>query len=101
MPPDDQLTEFLYAADAAEAWWLALTAPQPEHTVFHLTAERCAVGEITRAMRRLLPDAEISVADAPAAPGPLLSNRRIVEELGFRPAYTVETGVEEYLRQVA
>jgi UDP-glucose 4-epimerase len=100
MPPDDQLTEFLYAADAAEAWWLALTAPRPEHAVFHLTAGRCAVGEITSAMRRLLPDAEISVAEAPAAPGPLLNNRRIVEELGFRPAYTVETGVEEYLRQV-
>jgi nucleoside-diphosphate-sugar epimerase len=100
MPPDDQLTEFLYAEDAAEAWWLALTAPRPEHSVFHLTAGRCAVGDITRAMRRLLPEAEISVADTPAMPGPLMSNRRIVEELGFQPAYTVETGVEEYLRRL-
>lgn len=100
MPPDDQLTEFLYATDAAEAWCLALAAPAPEHAVFNLTAGRCAVGDITRELRRLLPDAQISVADAPAAPGPLMSNNRLVQELGFRPAYTPETGLAEYLRQV-
>ncbi len=100
MPPDAQITEFLYAADAAEAWWLALTAPPPPHAVFNLTAGRYPVGELTAAMRRLLPQADISVATEPFLPGPLLSNRRLVEELGFRPTYTLEAGLEEYLLQV-
>lgn len=100
MPPDDQRTEFLYAADAAEAWWLALTQPTPEHAVFNLTSGRCTVGDITRELRRLLPDAQVAVADTPAAEGPLMSNSRLVDELGFRPAYTVQTGLQDYLRQV-
>jgi nucleoside-diphosphate-sugar epimerase len=100
MPPDGQLTEFLYATDAAEAWWLALTAPRPEHAVFNLSAGRCAVGDITSHMRRLLPEAQISVSDAPVARGPLMSNARLMQELGFQPGYTVESGLEDYLRRV-
>jgi UDP-glucose 4-epimerase len=100
MPPDGQLTEFLYARDAAEAWWLALSVPLPKDAVFNVTAGRCAVGDLTAQMRRLLPDAQITVADAPAAAGPLMSNARLTQELGFQPAYTLETGLEEYLREV-
>src|SRR5207249_1508030 len=34
-PPDDQVSDFLYAADTALAFWLALTRPRPPHSVFH------------------------------------------------------------------
>ena len=103
MPPDSQVTEFLYAADAAEAWWLALTVPPPEHAVFNLTAGRYPVGALTAAMRRLLPEAAISVSSEPSLPGPQMtqmSNKRLVGELGFEPAYTLEAGLEAYLREV-
>jgi nucleoside-diphosphate-sugar epimerase len=97
MPPDEQLTEFLYADDAAEAWCLALTAPTPEHAVFNLSAGRCRVGEITAAMRAALPEADIAVADIPTTQGPLLQRDRIADELGFRPAYDVESAVTDYV----
>jgi UDP-glucose 4-epimerase len=100
MPPDDQLTEYCYAADVAEAFWCGLTAPRPLHEVFSLTAERRRVGDLTKKMRELLPDAEISVADTVKFPGPLLSNKRLVDELGFVPRYTLETGLEAYIEDV-
>ena len=101
MPPDDQPTEFLYARDAAEAWWCAMTAPRPQHTVFSLTSERRTAGDLTRALRQLLPDAQIDVSTTPVFPGPLMSNSRLVQELGFEPHYTLEAGVAAYLEDVA
>jgi nucleoside-diphosphate-sugar epimerase len=100
MPPDDQLTEFCYAVDMAEAFWCALTAARPQHEVFSLTSERRRVGDITKRMRELLPNAEINVAADPIFPGPLFSNRRLVDELGFQPRYTVESGIKAYIDDV-
>ncbi len=100
MPPDDQPTEFLYAADAAEAFWLALTVVRPDHSVFNLTAGRRPVGDLTRHLRRLLPDARIDVAVAPVPSNPLLRSDRIRQELGFEPRFDLERAVEAYLEQV-
>jgi UDP-glucose 4-epimerase len=100
MPPGDQLTEFVYAADVALAWWLALTSDRPQHDVFNLSGGRCRVGEITEQLRALLPDARISVADVPLEAGPLLNTERIARELGFAPRYTVARGVTAYVDAV-
>jgi nucleoside-diphosphate-sugar epimerase len=100
MPPDDQMVDVLYAADNAEAWWCALTAPKPEHAVFNVSAGHQPVGDMTRRMRELLPDADIRVSEEPLMAGPVMNNRRLVDELGFRPSYTIERAVEAYLDDV-
>jgi UDP-glucose 4-epimerase len=100
MPPDHQLTEFLYAPDAAHAWWLALTVDRPTHSVFNLSAGRHPVGELTERMRSILPDAPISVSGAPLQPGPLICTERLVGELGFIPRYTLANGVDAYVKAV-
>jgi UDP-glucose 4-epimerase len=100
MPPDDQPLDVLYAADAAVAWWSALTGPMPAHTIFNLRGERRRVGDLTAHMRRLLPDAQIAVSDTPVPFAALVDNTRVVTELGFRPRYTLETGLEDYLARV-
>jgi UDP-glucose 4-epimerase len=102
MPPDGKPFDFLYAPDTALAFWLALTRPRPAHDVFNLRAHQRPWGDVTRAVRRLLPDAEITVADDD--PGELrlalMDNRRLVEELGFAPRWTLEAGLEDYVRRV-
>lgn len=100
LPPDEQLTEFVYAADVAHAWWLALTVDRPAHSVFNLTAARHRVGELTRLLREEVPDAEISVAETPLQPGPLLNNERLIAELGFTPSYTLASGLAAYVEAV-
>jgi nucleoside-diphosphate-sugar epimerase len=97
MPPDDQLTEFVYAPDVAHAWWLALSADRPRHDVFNLSGGRYRVGEITERLRALLPDAQIAVSSGPLEAGPLLDADRISRELGFAPRYTLEQGLEAYV----
>ncbi len=54
MPPDEQETDWIYAADAAEAWHCALTAESPEHRIFNMCAERRRIGDVTAHLRRTL-----------------------------------------------
>ena len=101
MPADDTPTDWIYAADAAEVWYLALTFPDPAHRVFNMRSERRLMGELTAHVRDLLPDAQITVSKEPMKdPLQLMSNRRIIEDLGFRAKYTMETGMVEYLSMV-
>ena len=46
MPADDTPTDWIYAADAAEVWYLALTFPDPAHRVFNMRSERRLMGEV-------------------------------------------------------
>ena len=101
MPHDDLLTDWIYAADAAEAWYCALTVKDPAHRVFNLRSERRRVGELTAYLRVLLPDAQITASQEPVNfQIQLMSNKRLVEELGFRARYTMETGMVDYLNRV-
>ena len=100
MPPGGQLADWCYAADAAEAWWLALTAADPPHRVYNLRAEQRPVGDYTAELRRLLPDARIEVGEDPVHVGQLMDNARIREELGFEPRYTIETGLADYIERI-
>ena len=100
MPPGDQPADWCYAADAAEAWWLVLTAADPPHRAYNLRAEQRPIGDYTAELRRLLPDARIEVGEAPVHVGQLMDNTRIREELGFEPRYTIETGLADYIERI-
>ena len=100
MPPDGQVSDFLYAADTAQAFWLALTRPRPEHAVFNLRAEQRPVGDFTRLLRGHFPNAEIAVADGSTGGLQLMDNTRLVRELGFEPGYTLETGLADYVERI-
>ena len=95
LPPDDQYLDWMYAADAAQAWYLALTVEHPPHRIFNMTSEARPTGEITAYLRRLLPEAQITVSKEPLPTMPLISNQRLRQELGFAPRYTVEEGLRE------
>lgn len=100
MPPDDQLCDFVHARDAAEAFWCALDAPAPAHHIYNLRAEQRPAGDITAAIRRLIPEAELEVSPTPLWQLQLMDNTRLVTELGFVPRYTVQTAVQQYINEV-
>ena len=97
MPPDDLVTDWMYAADAAEAWYLALMVRDPAHRVFNMCSERRRFGDASAHMRRLLPDAQISVSTEPVPLFPLMDNTRLRTELGFGPRYSLEEGLAHYV----
>lgn len=100
MPPDEVPVDWLYAADAAEAWHQALVVQNPKHRVFNLRSERRQMGEMTGVLRDLLPEAEITVGTEIPRSLYLMNNQRLVEDLGFQAQWTMETGMADYLNRV-
>ena len=65
-----------------------------------MASEHRAVGDVTKVVRALLPDADITVSKEPADVLYLVSAQRLRSELGFKPRYTIEEGMVEYLNAV-
>src|ERR1700712_1036350 len=59
MPNDEVTADFTYAGDAAQAAWLALTAPNLPHQLYNVCSAHGPVGEFRRAMQDLYPDREV------------------------------------------
>ena len=100
MPPDAQIDDFLHAADTGQACWLAASAPMPDHAVFNVGNEHRPIGDYTRILRDLLPDADVTVSDQVRTSLTLLDSTRIRKQLGFAPQYTLEAGLAEYVGEV-
>jgi nucleoside-diphosphate-sugar epimerase len=99
MPPDDEIDDFIHASDSAQAFWLAASVEKPKSFIYNVSGEHRPIGDYTRIMRDLLPEARISVAPQGRNPT-LLDSTRIRQELGFAPKLPLERGLPEYVNDV-
>jgi UDP-glucose 4-epimerase len=100
MPSDESESDWIYAADAAEAWWRAMVAPTPPRLVYNLAAERRRMADVTAHLRKLLPEAPIGVSDKPVPKIAKMNCDNLRKDLDFKPRYTMETGLTEYINDV-
>jgi UDP-glucose 4-epimerase len=102
LPRDDALVDWTYAADSAQAAWLALTTEHLPHHLYNVCAERRPIGDFARALRRLLPDADIRTdpTEQPGHSHPSMDNSRLVNDLSFQPKYLLEAGLDDYVNRV-
>jgi nucleoside-diphosphate-sugar epimerase len=102
MPRDDTLADWTYAADAAQAAWLALTTERPAYDLYNVSGDRRPVGLFTAALRKVLPAADIRVdeGETPGNPHLPMASRRLVEDLGFHPKYDLRHGIEDYVARI-
>ncbi|MFT4026491.1 MAG: NAD(P)-dependent oxidoreductase [Novosphingobium sp.] len=102
MPGNDAMADWTYAADAAKAAWLALTAAELPHRLYNVGAERAPIGEFTQALRKLLPQAEISVSasELPGNAHKPMDSSRLRRDLGYTPDYSLEDGIADYLDRI-
>lgn len=99
MPPGDEIDDFIHAHDSAQAFWLAAMAEKPKSFVYNVSGEHRPIGDYTRILRDLLPQAQIS--EAPQGRNPtLLDNTRIRDELGFSQRLPLEAGLPAYVNEV-
>ncbi len=99
MPPGGEMDDFIHAADSAQAFWLALSADKPKSWVYNVAGEHRPIGDYTRIMRDLMPEASIAEGPQPRNPT-LLDSTRIREELGFVPKLPLELGLPAYVNEV-
>jgi nucleoside-diphosphate-sugar epimerase len=100
MPPDEQVSDWMYVLDAAEVFRRAYYAKNLTHRVFNMSGMCRKTGELTAYLRDILPQAKISVSDKPFVMTTLVKTDRLQQELDFTPKYTVEEGILAYLNDV-
>ncbi len=100
MPPDDTESDWIYAADAADVWYRAMTTPNPSRRVYNMAAERRRMADITDHLRKLLPEAQITISERRVITTPNMNCNNLKKDLGFQPRYTMESGMTDYLNMV-
>ena len=102
MPRADALADWTYGGDAAKAAWLALTAPQLPHRLYNVGAQRAPVGEFTGALRKLLPQADITVSETemPGNAHKPMDSSRLRRNLGYTPDFSLEAGLADYIDRI-
>ena len=58
------------------------------------------MADVTAHLRKLLPHARITVSTKPVWTTPQMNFENLRKELGFKPRYTMETGLVHYLNMV-
>jgi len=102
----DWKADHTYVRDLAEGIFQAYTVRPLRHRVFNMSGGRLvSLREDVEAIAKVVPGSNIVIgpgvdpkARSPFGPYPALDISRAQEELGYKPKYTIETGMAEYAR---
>jgi len=96
----DAVTDWLYIKDAVDSLILAGEAEQPTERIYNIGGSSHSVKEVADIVRRLIPNSDIRLEAKRTFPWPpaydCAAARR---ELGFTPAFTIEEGVRDFIRE--
>ncbi len=102
MPPVDYYANYVYAKDIVRAYLLAAQAPQPEHIIFNVGGYVHRNSEVVKLLQNLVPGVTVHHKEAHDIPNPIdayaQDMSRAREELGYEPVYTLEQGIQDYLK---
>jgi nucleoside-diphosphate-sugar epimerase len=98
----DARFEQICIKDVARGLLALMDAPRLSHYVYNLGINHdFPVSQIARDVKKAVPSADIEVGPGeipgrtPQAP---MSSQRIAEDIGFKPKFSLETGLAEYIR---
>src|SRR5436190_5201531 len=102
-----QTRDFVYVADIARGIAQALEAASLEPCVVcNLgTGRAVSIRDLAETMRGIFPDWKGSIETAPASPGDIVHSQASIAAagrlLGFKPAFSLETGLDRMMRSAA
>ena len=101
----DEKDDFIYNKDSALGIYLATIAENPKSRVYNIgSGVGSTLRDFERALRRHIPDADISIGPGlnflgmPYPMHGIYDVTRARDELGFKCEYDIDRGVEDYLR---
>ncbi|MGB9954998.1 NAD-dependent epimerase/dehydratase family protein (plasmid) [Haloferax prahovense] len=96
----DQVIDWQHVRDIAQAFRKATLAPEDALTqrVYNVRGELATVREAAETVKRLLPDADLTVSDEGELPWTQeLDMTKAQADLGYDPEYDLESGFRDYL----
>ncbi|WP_332899145.1 NAD-dependent epimerase/dehydratase family protein [Haladaptatus sp. CMSO5] len=97
----DQIIDWQYVRDIAQAFRLAAFAPDEDLTqrVYNVRGELATIREAAEVVKKVIPEADLSVSDEGELPWTqVLDMTKAQQDLGYDPEYDLETGIREYVK---
>ena len=96
----DAVTDWLYIKDAVNSLILAGESEQAMDRIYNIGGSSHSVKEVADIVRRLIPNADIRLEARKTFPWPPAYDCAAAKrELGFIPAFTLEEGVKDFIRE--
>ncbi|MBI2906801.1 MAG: NAD(P)-dependent oxidoreductase [Chloroflexi bacterium] len=99
-PPPEQKFAWTYVEDVAEAFLCALRADKPATRIFNVSGEVRSTFDTVVYIKSILPGAQIEFGKELARRLPICDATPIKEQLGWRPKFTMEQGIQDYLAKM-
>ena len=96
----DSRVDWYYVVDAAQLILQALTAPTTPTRVYNTHSDLCTVREAADFLSSNLPDAQLTVKPGSIDANWNLDPSVLVQELGFKPRYSLEDGLRDTVYRV-
>jgi len=100
VPFGDDSPNWLYADDAARATILASKAVMPKTKAYSISSDIRSIKEVADYVRKLLPDADITLLPGLIGMHFKYDTTPIKEELGFEPEWPIERAVKDMINTV-
>jgi len=97
VPFGDDVPDWLYVDDAARATLMAANTPRTKSRAYNISGELRSMKEVAEYVRKLLPDADITLRPGILGLHWKYDATAIREELGFQPQWTAEQGTREII----
>ncbi len=92
--------DWLYVKDAVKALMLAREVDKVECRIYNIAGGTHRIGQVANLVRKLLPDARIEFESNVPVVSSSFDDAYAREELGWKPTYTIEKGVKDFIDEV-
>jgi len=100
-PPAEQHYPWTYVKDVANAFYTAYRFQgKPPVRIFNVCGESRTIGEVADYLKSILPKTDIKFGTKPVGRLAVCKADRIEKILGFKAEYTMEKGVDDYIKEL-
>jgi len=92
--------DWMYVEDTARAIVMASKAKTTKSRVFNVTGDFRTFTEAVNHVKKLIPDAKLTIIPGPNTPGVKRDSTGAKKEIGFEFQWTMEQGIEKTIRDV-
>lgn len=100
VPCGDDTIDWQYVEDAAQVTLMTCKVKETKTRIFNTKGDLRSVKDAAQYVRRLLPESDITLKPGTFGINWKYNTKRIEEEIGFKPRYSMERGIRETINTI-